>query len=156
LNSLAQQSISHHKDWATQVIVETFTPETKRYEGRVVGDIAREEGKDPFDALLDIVCADGLLTRFARQKYDDTPEDWKVKAELWRDDRVLIGGSDAGAHLDAITTFNYATVLLEQAVRHRQLVALEEAVRLLTAAPAALYGLRDRGVLRPGAHADIA
>jgi N-acyl-D-aspartate/D-glutamate deacylase len=158
LNQLAQQpsNMSHISDWANVVIVETFAPDTKRYEGRIVGDIAGEESKDPFDALLDIVCADDLRTQFSRQRKDDTPADWQAKAELWRDDRVLIGGSDAGAHLDMLATFNYATVLLEQGVRNRGLLSTEEAVHLLTDAPARLYGLRDRGRLREGAHADIA
>jgi N-acyl-D-aspartate/D-glutamate deacylase len=44
---------------------------------------------------------------------------------------------------------------LQEAVRERRLLPLEEAVHLLTEAPARLYGLRDRGVLREGAHADL-
>jgi N-acyl-D-aspartate/D-glutamate deacylase len=49
----------------------------------------------------------------------------------------------------------YTTRFLADCLRGRQLVPLERAVQLITGAPAALFGLRDRGVLREGAHADV-
>jgi N-acyl-D-aspartate/D-glutamate deacylase len=49
----------------------------------------------------------------------------------------------------------YSTSLVGPAVRDRQLLSLEEAVRQLTSVPAELYGIVDRGVLRPGAWADV-
>src|SRR5262249_44461701 len=73
----------------------------------------------------------------------------------WRDPRVLVGASDAGAHVDMIDSYSYATTLLARAVRERPLLAIEEAVKLLTADPADLYGLVDRGRLVEGAWADI-
>ena len=53
-------------EWDARVITETFDPSLSHYRGRLVADIARDEGKDPFDALLDVVCADGLQTTFSR------------------------------------------------------------------------------------------
>ncbi len=73
----------------------------------------------------------------------------------WRDDRTLIGGSDAGAHLDFTATFNFATHFLQHAVREAQVLPLEEAVKMLTSDPAHLYGLHDRGVIREGAVPDV-
>ena len=134
---------------------ETFTPATKRYAGRRVGDIAAEEGKEPFDALLDIVCADDLRTCFGRLPRRATPEEWELRLRVWRDDRAVIGAGDAGAHLDMLAGFYYTTQLLEVAVREEQLLGLEEAVRLLTDVPARLYGLRGRGRLTEGACADV-
>jgi N-acyl-D-aspartate/D-glutamate deacylase len=67
----------------------------------------------------------------------------------------VIGASDAGAHLDMIAAFRYATGFLQEAVREHRLLPLEEAVHLLTAVPARLYGLHDRGVVRTGARADL-
>ena len=66
-------------------------------------------------------------------------------SQVWRDRRALIGASDAGAHLDLLASFNYATEVLGKAVRERQLLPLEEAVNLLTDVPAQLYGLTERG-----------
>jgi N-acyl-D-aspartate/D-glutamate deacylase len=67
----------------------------------------------------------------------------------------MIGGSDAGAHLDRMCGAPYTTRFLADCLRGRQLVSLERAVQLITSAPARLFGLRDRGVLREGAIADI-
>ena len=69
--------------------------------------------------------------------------------------RVVVGASDAGAHLDMIDTFRYTTSLLSECVRTHGLLSTEEAVHLITQVPAELHGLRDRGVLREGAWADI-
>jgi N-acyl-D-aspartate/D-glutamate deacylase len=85
----------------------------------------------------------------------DTEEDWAARATIWRDPRAVVGASDAGAHLDMLTTFSFSTTLLEEGVRRHGLLGLEEAVRLLTDVPARLYGLRGRGRLTPGSWADV-
>src|SRR5581483_6928109 len=81
--------------------------------------------------------------------------DWKLRAEVWRDPRTVIGGSDAGAHLDMMCGAIYSTSLLGDAVRERGLLTLEEAVEQLTDVPARLYGLRGRGRIADGAYADL-
>ena len=53
----------------------------------------------------------------------------------------MIGASDAGAHLDLLASFNYATVLLAEAVRNRRLISLEEAIHLMTAVQADLKNI---------------
>ena len=58
---------------------------------------------------------------------------------------AIIGASDAGAHLDMLTSFNYSTVLLGSAVREHHALPLEEVIHLITDVPAQLYGLIDRG-----------
>jgi N-acyl-D-aspartate/D-glutamate deacylase len=141
--------------WDTYVIHSTFAPETKQYEGRRLADIAREKAKDCFDMLLDIVCADELRTSYGDPLPDDSRADWEARAEFWHDDRMLIAGSDAGAHLDMICSFNYTTMLLADGVREQKLITLEEAVRQITSVPADLYGFSGRGVIREGGHADI-
>lgn len=145
----------HLVDWGSRYLIETFSPQTKRYAGRSVGDIAAEEGRDPFDVLADIVVADELRTTFSNPPYVPTPADWRARAEVWRDPRAVIGASDAGAHLDMMEYFSYSTMLLAQGVREQQVVTLEEAIRLITDVPARLYGLRGRGRLEAGAAADI-
>jgi N-acyl-D-aspartate/D-glutamate deacylase len=142
-------------EWDRRVITEAFTPETKKYEGRLVADIARDEGKRPFDALLDIVCADNLLTMFTRPPSAPSADDWTLTVEACRTGRTMIGASDAGAHLDFTAYFDYPVYVLEQAVRRHGVVSLEEAVQMLTSIPADLYGLRGRGRLVEGAHADV-
>ena len=86
---------------------------------------------------------------------DDDEDSWKLRAHAWRNPNVLIGGSDAGAHLDRMCGAPYTTVFLGDMIRGRKLVPIEEAVHLITQAPAELFGLRDRGVVREGFHADL-
>ncbi|HEY3737196.1 MAG TPA: amidohydrolase family protein [Jatrophihabitans sp.] len=142
-------------EFSERIIDQTFSADTSHYRGRRVADIAREEGKDPFDALLDIACADELRTTFTRDQADPTAEDWRAAVEVWRDDRALIGASDAGAHLDFTAYFDYPTYVLDHAVRRHRALPLEEAVHLMTEAPARLYGIRDRGVVAEGTWADL-
>ena len=158
LNELAQQPTNPMgtlTNWATKVIYDVVAPENKQFEGRTVGEIAAEQGRDPWDTLVDIVLADELLTSFGTVVVPESDDDWKARLEFWRDKRAVIGASDAGAHLDLLASFNYATVLLGTAVREKQLLALEEAIHLITDVPAQLYGLVERGRLEEGWHADV-
>jgi N-acyl-D-aspartate/D-glutamate deacylase len=141
--------------WERLEIVEGFTDQTRAYEGRKVGDIAKERGEAPFDTLCDIVVTDGLRTGL-RPDFggNEPPEVWKTRAEVWRDPRTIVGGSDAGAHLDMMCGASYSTFLVGDAVRNGH-ISMEEAVYQLTGAPAALYGVRDRGCIAEGARADI-
>ncbi len=141
--------------WERFTIVEGFTPETRRHEGRAVGEIAAELGASPFDALLDIVIADDLRTGLRPEMPPEDRATWEARAAVWRDPRAIVGASDAGAHLDMFCMAGYSTFLLGPAVRELGLLTLEESVRLLTSVPADLYGLTDRGRLAPGAHADL-
>jgi N-acyl-D-aspartate/D-glutamate deacylase len=153
--SLNAGSLSQSADWPNMLIVETFSESTNGYQGRRVSEIAAAERKTPFDALLDIVCTDELRTIFRRYTPEDNLEDWKARTQLIRDPRVIIGGSDAGAHLDMLSTFTYTTSLIKAIVRDTGLMSLEELVHYLTEVPARLYGLHDRGILRNGMAADL-
>jgi N-acyl-D-aspartate/D-glutamate deacylase len=141
--------------WKGYIIGDTFSEANRSLSGRRVGDIAAERGTEPFDTLLDVVIDDDLRTVLWPAPTDDDGDSWKQRAEVWRDSRVLIGGSDAGAHLDRMCGAPYTTGFLADCLRGRQLLPMEEAVRLMTSAPASLFGLRDRGVLRTGAFADL-
>jgi N-acyl-D-aspartate/D-glutamate deacylase len=141
--------------WKGYIIGDTFSDANRPLSGRTVGEIAAERGTEPFDTLLDVVIADDLRTVLWPAPTDDDRDSWTKRAEVWRDDRVLIGGSDAGAHLDRMCGAPYTTGFLADCLRGRRLLSMEEAVRLMTSAPASLFGLRDRGTLRTGAFADI-
>ena len=140
--------------WDRLQIGETFAPENEGLSGRTVADVAAERGADPFDALLDVVVADDLRTVLMPPARGDDPESWQLRSQAWRDPRVVIGASDAGAHLDMLATFSYSTSLLA-ANRAHALLPLEEAVHLLTDVQARLYGIRDRGRIAEGWHADL-
>src|SRR6202012_3899228 len=82
-------------------------------------------------------------------------DSWALRHELWNSDRTIIGASDAGAHLDSLDAFTYTTDFVGPTVRDRKLLSLEEAVQRLTDQPARFNGLKERGRLVPGWHADI-
>jgi N-acyl-D-aspartate/D-glutamate deacylase len=141
--------------WGGYEIGDTFSAENEGLKGRLVRDIAAERNASDFDTLLDIVIADDLRTVLWPSASDDDPDSWRLRAELWEDPRVMIGGSDAGAHLDRMCGAPYPTAFLADCLRGRRLVPMETAIRLMTSAPADLFGLRDRGRVVEGAIADL-
>jgi N-acyl-D-aspartate/D-glutamate deacylase len=143
------------RDFAGMRLVEVVAPENLPDRGRLVGDVAEERGLDPLDALLDIVIADRLGTGVQLRTDGDDDESWRMRAEVWRDDRTVVGASDGGAHLDMMCYGGYPAILLGRGVRQRGLISLPEAVRQLTDVPARLYGLVDRGRVQEGWLADL-
>ena len=142
-------------DWEDYVIGDTFAPENAGLSNRTVGEIAAERGTEPFDTLLDIVIADGLQTILWPAPKDKDPESWRMRVEAWNDERVMIGGSDAGAHLDRMCGATFPTRFLGDMLNGRKLIPIERAVQLITQTPAQLFGLVDRGTLVEGSNADI-
>ncbi|MDE0909933.1 MAG: amidohydrolase family protein [Myxococcota bacterium] len=141
--------------WGNMTIDQTFSKETEAYRGRRIDEIARELGKSDFDTMLDIAIADGLQTYFMPPSSGDDDETWALRGRIWKDDRAIIGASDAGAHLDMIDTFAFSTQVLGPGVRDHGVVSLEEGVHQLTDVPARTYGLIDRGRLELNWHADV-
>jgi N-acyl-D-aspartate/D-glutamate deacylase len=141
-------------NWPALRFDEVFEPANASCEGRTVGEVAKERDQDPFDAMLDVVVADRLRTGL-RPPIPEREADWELRARAWLDPRTVVGGSDAGAHMDVMCGAIYSTSLLGEGVRKRGLLDWEAAVHQLTEVPARLYGLRDRGRVAPGWHADL-
>jgi len=146
--------LRHLAVWERLIFEETFDPTNAAVQGRSVGEVARARGVEPFDALMDVVVGDRLRTGL-RPPIPESEADWVLRAETWLDPRAIVGGSDAGAHLDTMCGAVYSTSMLGDGVRRRGLLSWEEAVRQLTDVPARLYGLRERGRLVPGYWADV-
>ena len=146
--------LGHLANWQRLEFAETFHPQNKELSGRSIGTVAKERGQDAFDTMLDVVLADELRTGIRPPSSQPSEADWKERAASWLDPRTVVGGSDAGAHLDMMCGAIYSTSMLAS-VRDHGTVSWEEAVHQLTDVPARLYGLRDRGRLAEGMHADI-
>ncbi|MFJ4472877.1 amidohydrolase family protein [Streptomyces sp. NPDC089424] len=142
-------------DFGRYVVGDTYSAENAGVSGRVVRDIAAERGQDPFACLVEICANDDLRTVLWPMPTDNDPASWALRAETWQHEDVLLGGSDAGAHLDRMCGAPYTTRFLGDCLRGRKLVALEQAVKMLTDDPARLLGLRDRGRIQEGCHADL-
>ncbi|HEY2300822.1 MAG TPA: amidohydrolase family protein [Acidimicrobiales bacterium] len=137
------------------VVGDTYSPANEGLKGKVVGDLAAERGQDAFDVTVDIVLHDDLRTILWPMPPDNDPATWALRREVWEDSRAMLGGSDAGAHLDRMCGAPYTTRFIGDMIRGRQLVSVEEAVRLITDVPAQLFGLEGRGRIAAGYHADL-
>ncbi|MFE6172803.1 amidohydrolase family protein [Streptomyces sp. NPDC056464] len=137
------------------VIGDTYSETNRGLSGRVVQDIAGERGQEAFECIVEICAADGLRTVLWPMPTDNDPASWALRAEAWQHEDVMLGGSDAGAHLDRMCGAPYTTRFLGDCLRGRRLTSLEQAVKMLTDDPARLFGLRERGRIQEGFHADL-
>ncbi len=99
--------------------------------------------------------ADDLQTVVWPSATDNDPDSWKLRAEIWENEHVMIGGSDAGAHLDRMSGAPYPTKWIGDCLRGRKLTTMERAIQMMTEEPADLFGIRDRGRIADGYHADL-
>lgn len=120
--------------------------------GRPVSEVAAALEKDVVDAFFDLALADDLKTEFTVAVMNT---DAAAVAEIFTHPRALLGLSDAGAHLTLFCEAGQTSRFLGHWVRERRALPLEEAVRRITAMPAELFGLRDRGRLASGLAADV-
>ncbi|MEU1902885.1 amidohydrolase family protein [Streptomyces hygroscopicus] len=142
-------------DFQRYVIGDTYSAANAGLTGRVVRDIAAERGQDALHCLVEICAADDLRTVLWPMPTDNDPASWELRRRTWEHEDVLLGGSDAGAHLDRMCGAPYTTRFIGDCLRGRKLVGLERAVRMLTDDPARLLGLRERGRIAEGYHADL-
>ncbi|MFJ1586236.1 amidohydrolase family protein [Streptomyces sp. NPDC088197] len=142
-------------DFGRYVIGDTYSDANQGVSGRVVRDIAAERGQEPFETIVEICANDRMRTVLWPMPTDNDPDSWALRRRTWDHEDVMLGGSDAGAHLDRMCGAPYTTRFLGDCLRGRQLLPLERAVRMLTADPARLFGLRGRGVIAPGNAADL-
>ncbi len=129
------------------------TPEAtlKKYEGKTVGQIAKEENKHVIDAMLDI-SAKEIRTVWRGPVINNNVEHYR---EIMASPYTLPGVSDGGAHIKFITPGTYSTDMLTWMVRDSGIMSLEEAHYRLSYLTAWAAGIKDRGCLREGLAADI-
>jgi N-acyl-D-aspartate/D-glutamate deacylase len=119
--------------------------------GRRVAELAQERGCGPLDVMCELAVAEDLATRFRIYVAND---DVDAVSALLNEDQVILGLSDAGAHVGQICDAVLYTDLLRW-VREREVMPLEKAVRKLSGEAADLFGFVRRGYLRPGHWADV-
>jgi len=141
------------------LVVSVLAKDLKKYEGRNMAEIGRMMGRDPRDAVMDLVIADRGRTACVTSimSEDDVRAALKhpfvsvcTDSEAMAEDGPLAGSK---SHPRAWGTFPR---ILGKYVREEKLLRLEEAVRKMTSLAASRVGIRDRGILRPGMMADLA
>lgn len=138
--------------WDLVYMIKAATPKNKSLERKSVAEIAKMQGKDVMDAFLDLSLEEELETLFQTSSNNG---DENAVAEILKSPFTLVGQSDAGAHLIYDAGYGYATRFLGHWIRERKVMSLEEGVRKLTFMVASIFGLYDRGLIRPGMAADL-
>ena len=138
--------------WDYMEVQHAVLPKNKHFEGKTVGQIAQMQGRGIIDAFLDLVVDENLDTEFL---HGEINVDEAAMAKILTYPNALIGLSDGGAHVQFQSGFGFSTRLLAEWVREKGVMSLEQAVRRLTFDSASIFGLYDRGLLRPGMGADI-
>jgi len=139
-------------------IADTLDPALAKYEGRSLAEIARAEGKDPVDALMDIVIADkGNTGKIAFTMSEDD-----IRTAI-RHPLVSMCTDSGASATDGIFSkkrnhprgWGTTARILGRYVRQEKLIPLEEAVRKMTSLPAGRMKLADRGLVKVGYLADL-
>jgi N-acyl-D-aspartate/D-glutamate deacylase len=139
-------------DWSELRVAGVRDAEHADWTGRTVAELT-PAGADPLDTFLDRSLAEDLETVWVVDR-PVTQDDRDVIGFLLRHPLTTPGSSDGGAHLNTFCGADYTTRILAE-YADRDGFPLEDAIRKLTAVPAATMGLWDRGVIRPGAAADL-
>jgi N-acyl-D-aspartate/D-glutamate deacylase len=139
-------------EWDKLFVAQAADAAHAAYEGCSVADLAASNGTDPLDFMLDLALSENLDTLFTATLLNSDEE---AVGKLMRDDNAIISLSDAGAHLTFLCDAGFGLHVLGHWVRERGKMPLPEAVRKLTSEPARLFGIKDRGQIKPGAWADL-
>ncbi|MGH7093779.1 MAG: N-acyl-D-amino-acid deacylase family protein [Stellaceae bacterium] len=139
--------------WWDYMIVQTTVLEKNRWMvGKTLGQVAKAQDKGIIDCFLDLAIEENLDTEWL---HGENNVDDAAVAKILTYPNAVIGLSDGGAHVQFQSGFGFSTRLLSEWVRDKQIMSLETAVRRLTFESASIFGLYDRGLLRPGMVADI-
>ncbi len=143
--------------WHGVLVASLQKPENKQYEGKRMDAVTKEMGKDPLDALCDLLISEGGSAEAVYFGMSEPDVELAMK-QPW-----LGVGSDGIAVSPTMTFMGkphprfYGTFprVLGVYVREKKVLTLPDAIRKMTSFPAQITGLADRGLLRPGMAADI-
>ena len=122
-------------------------------EGKSLAQLARERGVHAADVLCELAVADGLETQFL---WNSENAAWlEANAESQRNLHMIVGTGDGGAHADRDDGAEWSTYFIRSWLLERQLFSLEDGIRRITHLPAMVTGIRARGLIARGYHADV-
>jgi N-acyl-D-aspartate/D-glutamate deacylase len=139
-------------EWDKVQVTEVALPEHAAYEQRSIAAIAADARRDPLDVFLDLALAERLRTVFTAMLLNS---DETAVGRMLVHPHSVVSLSDAGAHLTFFNDAGFGLHLLGHWARDLGVMGMSDAVRRLTAQPAEVFGITDRGVLREGRAADL-
>jgi N-acyl-D-amino-acid deacylase len=139
-------------EWGRVEVGRVNKAENRRFLNHSVPDMARALNKDEIDAMLDLAVDEDLEAGF---RFLGGNADSRLMSKVVQAPHVLVGLSDAGAHIDQLCNAGVPSYLLEEWVRNRHVLSLEQAVRRLTAEPAEFFGLQTKGRIAAGMDGDL-
>jgi N-acyl-D-amino-acid deacylase len=140
------------------LIVSVVNTGLKKYEGKTLERIGKEEAKDPLDVLMDLVIADRANTSnviFIMSEEDVRTALRHPLVSLCTDSGAVAEDGIFSEEKSHPRAWGSAARILGKYVREEKLLPLEEAIRKMTSLPASRMGLSERGILRPGMAADL-
>lgn len=144
--------------WDKIIISQVTTDENRHLEGKSVAEGARVVKKDIYNFLFDTL----LVEKMQGEAIIFTMCEENLRRILSKP-YVMIGSDSGGRAYDGVLTkgkphpraFGTFPMVLGRYVREEKLLTLQEAIRKMTSAPCQKMGISDRGVIRPGAWADL-
>jgi N-acyl-D-amino-acid deacylase len=155
-NQIEWDQRSGVRDWSGILITEC--PSRPEFNGKTVEEIATQSGNDPFETALDIISLDNAQTVAV---FHDQQEE--ILRELMQMPYVVVGSDSLGSAPDGRMdqgsphprTYGTFPRVLGRYVREEKVLSLETAIKKMTSVTAKRYNLKDRGVVRKGAWADL-
>jgi N-acyl-D-aspartate/D-glutamate deacylase len=139
--------------WPRVVLRRAVRPENRPLVGRTLGEIAAIRGVSPVEAMIDLSLEEDLDAHFLAEGLGHN-DDARVGA-LLAHPHIHVGASDGGAHILSFSTYGDTGFLFARFVREVRALSLEAAVKKLTSDTAAIWGIPDRGFVKPGQVADL-
>jgi N-acyl-D-aspartate/D-glutamate deacylase len=149
-----EKAMFPHRRLETVRFVEVFGKANEPWLGRTLAELVAERGGHPSDVFADFVAANDCHPGVVAVGISNADTDGV--ARTLANPAVLISSSDAGAHVQMLCASGDTTLVLTRHVRERGDFTLEHAVHELTGRQAEVFGFTDRGVIAPGAIADLA
>jgi N-acyl-D-amino-acid deacylase len=154
--SAAGQSLVDRVGWDHVMI--SSCPGRRDAEGRRLGELAAAWGMDPFDVLADLLGGDdgqAHVVMFQLDEHDLRAALVHPRVMIGSDGSALAPSGELGAGRHHPRSYGTFPRVLGHYVREERVLSLPQAVHKMTGLPARRLGLRDRGVIRAGAKADL-
>jgi len=121
--------------------------------GKSLAQLATERRVHAADIMCELAVADDLETQFMWNTENDKWAD--ANADAQRNPHMIIGTGDGGAHADRDDGSEWSTYYIRAWLLDRTIIPLEEGIRRITHLPAMICGIKNRGLIARGYHADV-